>query len=95
MKTILALLALTFPLAAHAADAKPDALAHGKGADFTGGAKDLYGSTVDGEEVNYVYAQPTGVHASMQMKFTVSLAPAISVTVAVIWPSWGGTPGGV
>jgi hypothetical protein len=62
-------------IALNAADTKPAALAHFAGPDFQGGAKDLYGSSFDGEQVNYVYAAPTGKHSTMQVKFSLKAIP--------------------
>ena len=70
------LLWLTLVLSAAAADATPEPLAHFAGADFQGGAKDLYGTAYEGEQVNTVYAEPTGPHSAMQLKFPVKRVPA-------------------
>lgn len=51
------------------------ALAHFTGSEFHGGAKDLYGSAIDGEQVNYVYAQPTGKRSTMKVTFAVQEVP--------------------
>ena len=53
----------------------PAALAHFSGAEFQGGAKDLFGSDSDGEQVNYVYALPTGAHATMKVTFPLKSVP--------------------
>lgn len=52
-----------------------------KGSDFQNGGKDLYGSTVDGHSVNYVYAQPTGSHAKMEVRFNLTTVPEEPVFV--------------
>ena len=54
----------------------PEAVAYFKGSEFQGGAKDLFGADYDGEQVNYVYAEPTGKHAKMQVKFNLKAVPA-------------------
>jgi hypothetical protein len=46
------------------------------GSEFAGGAKDLFGAVMDGEPVNYVYAQPTGARSSMEVKFALKQVPA-------------------
>ena len=71
------MLSLTLVLAAGAAEPRPEALAHFTGAEFQGGAKDLFGSNIDGEQVNYVYALPTGAHAT-----------SASRQVKLAWVSW-------
>src|ERR1039458_9708100 len=68
-RLILLIMQLAIGLAAAAAEPRPDALVHFTGADFQGGAKDLFGSNIDGEQVNYVYALPTGAHATMKVTF--------------------------
>ncbi|MGB9624863.1 MAG: beta-N-acetylglucosaminidase domain-containing protein [Phycisphaerae bacterium] len=55
---------------------KPQALAAFAGSEFAGGAKDLFGAVMDGEPVNYVYAQPTGDRSRMQVVFHVNRIPA-------------------
>jgi len=59
-----------------AGEPRPQALAAFTGSEFLGGAKDLFGAVMDGEPVNYVYAQPTGGRSRMQVKFTVKQVPA-------------------
>ena len=54
----------------------PAAVAHMTGEDFAGGAKDVFGATREGEQVNYVYARPTGRHATMRATFTLPRMPA-------------------
>ena len=66
---------LAIGLAAAAAEPRPEALAHFTGAEFQGGAKDLFGSNIDGEQVNYVYALPTGAHATMKVSFALKSVP--------------------
>jgi len=46
------------------------------GSDFKNGGKDLYGSVIEGRSVNYVYAQPTGIHAAMELPFTLASVPS-------------------
>ncbi len=58
-----------------AAETRPEALADFTGAEFQGGAKDLFGSSFDGEQVNYVYARPTGAHATMKAVFPLKTVP--------------------
>jgi hypothetical protein len=53
----------------------PSAVALFNGAQFQGGAKDLYGSDHDGENVNYIYALPTKSHSVMETTFQVEGAP--------------------
>lgn len=54
--------------------------AHGQryvaGADFSGGAKDVFGSVHFGELVNIVYAQSTGPLAAMRTEITLDRVPA-------------------
>lgn len=71
-KQLLMVLAIAYPLAlpVMASAGAGAAVANFVGSEFQGGAKDLFGSTMDGEQVNYVYAQPTGKHAKMQVRFT-------------------------
>ena len=57
-----------------AADRTTEALARFAGDELAGGAKDLYGATMDGEQVNYVYAQANGPRSTMQAKFTLNRA---------------------
>jgi hypothetical protein len=52
------------------------ALAHWKGADFSGGAKARFGSLKEGEEVNYIYAALTDADATMRYAFDVRSVPA-------------------
>ncbi len=52
------------------------ALAQCTGADFSGGAKDIYGTDVEGEKVNCIYARPTGKSATMQATFKIKSVPA-------------------
>src|ERR1035437_2780636 len=73
---LLILLSLAAILPLRAVEKIPAALAHFTGAEFQGGAKDLYGTTSDGEQVNTVYAEPTGPHSAMQLKFPVKRVPA-------------------
>ena len=68
-------LGLALTLSATASAATPEALASFTGPEFQDGAKDLFGSSFDGEQVNYVYAQPTGSHASMKATFTLERVP--------------------
>jgi hypothetical protein len=70
------ILSLTLALVAGASAPTPEALVHFTGAEFQGGAKDLFGSTFDGEQVNYVYALPTGAHATMKLTFPLKSVPA-------------------
>lgn len=58
-----------------AAGPKGEALHHVGGAELQGGAMDLYGSVMDGESVNYVYAAPTGARSSMRTTFTLRAVP--------------------
>ena len=51
------------------------AVAVGTGADFSGGAKDVFGTASEGEQVNTVYAETTGRHATMQLKFVLRTVP--------------------
>jgi hypothetical protein len=69
-------LGLTLVLSAAASEPKPEALASFTGAEFQGGAKDLYGTAYDGEQVNTVYAEPTGPHSTMELRFPVRSVPA-------------------
>lgn len=69
-------LSLALVASAWAAEEKSPALANFAGAEFSGGAKDRFGSAIDGEQVNYVYARPTGPLATMQVKFAVKDLPA-------------------
>ncbi|MBP6964085.1 MAG: beta-N-acetylglucosaminidase domain-containing protein [Armatimonadetes bacterium] len=73
----LALIAIIVCLAGGTSHAKPEpALADLAGTDFEGGAANLYGSTMAGEiQVNYVYAEPTGGHSTMQATFEVKSVP--------------------
>lgn len=73
---LIALAFLGSAASAGGADKAAEALAHFAGAEFSGGAKDLFGSLIDGEQVNYVYAQPTGAHSRMQIKFSLSGIPS-------------------
>ncbi|HOW19312.1 MAG TPA: hypothetical protein PLC79_09765, partial [Phycisphaerae bacterium] len=59
-----------------AGESKPQALAVFTGSEFAGGAKDLFGAVMDGEPVNYVYAEPTGARSRMQVRFDVKQIPA-------------------
>ncbi len=52
-----------------------DALAHFTGSEFEGGAKDLFGTAYDGEQVNTVYAEATGPHSRMQVAFVLKAVP--------------------
>lgn len=72
---------LTLALSAAASEAKPEALASFTGAEFKGGAKDLYGTASDGEQVNTVYAEPTGPHSVMQLELPVKRVPAAPLFV--------------
>jgi hypothetical protein len=72
---VLPIVLLAVARTAPAADAKAEPLAHFAGADFQGGAKDLYGTAYDGEQVNTVYAEPTGPHSAMQLTFPVKHVP--------------------
>jgi hypothetical protein len=71
---LLILLSLAAILPLRAEEKIPAALAHFSGAEFQGGAKDLFGSDSDGEQVNYVYALPTG-RATMQVTFRLKSLP--------------------
>jgi len=71
---IVALLAAAAP--ARPADRANEAVASFKGSEFEGGAKDLFGSSFDGEQVNYVYAASTGKHSVMQVGFALASVPA-------------------
>jgi hypothetical protein len=68
---------VVFLIAAGLVAAEPTlpALARFLGSDFSGGAKDTYGASYEGERVNCVYAQPTGPHARMQAAFTIDRLP--------------------
>ncbi len=63
--------------ASAATDQATSALAHFSGPDFAGGAKDLFGSSFDGEQVNYIYAAPTGEHSTMRVGFEVATIPPV------------------
>lgn len=78
MKPIIILLvgSLTAFIPIWAAAQTTTALAQLTGGDFTGGAKDIYGSDVEGEQVNCVYAQSTGVSGVMQASFKLKSVPA-------------------
>ncbi|MEW6746956.1 MAG: hypothetical protein AB1486_29825 [Planctomycetota bacterium] len=52
-----------------------DALVRLSGAELKGGAKDRFGAAFFGEQVNYVYAQTTGPHASVQGTFDIGTVP--------------------
>ena len=69
------LLWLTLAVSAAGSQPTPEALASFTGAEFRGGAKDLFGSNFDGEQVNYVYALPTGAHATMEVTFPLKSVP--------------------
>jgi hypothetical protein len=79
--TLLGFQILALSLPASAAQAPALALAWVSGADFAGGAKDLYGTAYAGEQVNTVYAEPTGRHSRMQWSFTVQQPPALPLFV--------------
>ncbi|HEX4122284.1 MAG TPA: beta-N-acetylglucosaminidase domain-containing protein [Verrucomicrobiae bacterium] len=72
---LLILLSLTAILPLRAEEQIPAALAHFTGADFQGGAKDLFGSDFDGNQVNEIYAMPTGAHATMEVTFPLQRVP--------------------
>ncbi len=68
------MLALIALLAATCAAAEP--LAVLRGTDFAGGANRHYGTTIHGkDEVNYVYARPTGAESTMQAAFALETVP--------------------
>jgi hypothetical protein len=48
-----------------------------RGVDFAEGAKESFGADKYGEQVNYVYAQPTGPQARMRATFTIERAPGV------------------
>lgn len=60
-------------------------LARWRGTDLAGGAASRFGSTHHGEAgVNYVYAAPTGEHASMRAEFELSAVVAEPVFLHVL-----------
>jgi hypothetical protein len=69
-------IALLTGVPALAEERPQEAIAHFAGSDFAGGANDLYGSVFDGQQVNYVYAEPTGSRSVMQVKFSLEVIPA-------------------
>jgi hypothetical protein len=64
-----------------AAPAPRPAVAWVSGADLAGGAKDLFGTAYGGEQVNTVYAEPTGGRSRMQWNFTLREPPALPLFV--------------
>ena len=74
MRALLALLSAVFAAASSAAAGAGDsALVTLKGTDFEGGANGLYGSTQHAvDDVNYVYAKPTGPHSTMRAEFELA-----------------------
>jgi hypothetical protein len=77
----LILLSLAAVLPLRAAERLPAALAQFTGADFQGGVKDLYGTAYEGEQVNTVYAEPTGPRSTMQLKFPITELPTAPLFV--------------
>jgi hypothetical protein len=68
---LIAVLTLGFALSAPAAT-----VVDLVGTDLNGGAAEVFGSTYGGEiEVNYIYAQPTGVRSSMAASFGMAEGP--------------------
>ena len=59
----------------NAAAPLPVALAHFTGAEFNGGAKDVYGTSEGIEMINTIYSQAAGPRATMELKFTLSSLP--------------------
>jgi hypothetical protein len=72
---------LALPFCGRPAERSAVALAAYTGADFGGGAKDLFGTAYSGEQVNTVYALSTGTHATMQLKFPLKSIPAVPLFV--------------
>jgi hypothetical protein len=76
--------AVVFCLGAAAA-AAGQPVARLRGTDFAGGAAHVYGTVQnDTADVNYVYARPTGTHASMRAKFRVAAIPGDAVFLHVM-----------
>ncbi len=72
-----ALCVLAATLAFPASGQSPSAVAQLAGADFSGGAKDLFGASFYARDrVNYVYAQPSGPAATMTARFQLATAPS-------------------
>ena len=72
----LAVLALTIGISMLSAAERPRAaVASFAGPEFEGGAKDLVGTSFDGQEVNTIYSLQTGPRSSMLAKFTVQSVP--------------------
>jgi hypothetical protein len=72
----LAVLALTIGISMLAAAERPRAaVASFAGPEFEGGAKDLVGTSFDGQEVNTIYSLQTGPRSGMRAKFTVQTMP--------------------
>jgi hypothetical protein len=67
-----AVLALGLTAVTGAADTGDLVAAELAGTDFAGGANALFGDLKDGESVNYVYAQSTGGHSTMEATATVA-----------------------
>jgi hypothetical protein len=74
--TLLLTVALSAASAAGAANTPPAVLLHFVGAEFSGGAKDRFGSAYDGEQVNTIYAAPTKPRCTMQVQFVLPTVPA-------------------
>ena len=76
------LLASDVPVPARAVERQPLAYLHGT--DFIGGASSDFGTSYYGQErVNFVYAQPTGSHATMRAEFTLTRVPDGEVSLHV------------
>jgi hypothetical protein len=60
---------------AHAAESPRPAVAVFAGPEFEGGAKDAIGTSFAGQEVNTIYARPTGGRSSMHVKFEAGSLP--------------------
>jgi hypothetical protein len=59
----------------YSSESIPAPLAQFSGAEFQGGAKDLYGTAFDGEQVNTIYAEPTSPRSTMQVTFSIKNVP--------------------
>src|ERR1039458_5780172 len=73
--TLQILLSVRIVLGDNPATPLPVALAHFTGAEFSGGAKDMYGTSEGIEMINTIYSQAAGPRATMELKFTLSSLP--------------------
>jgi beta-N-acetylglucosaminidase len=82
-KHFLLLLSLAFvPAVRSAGNAQESVpLAQFTGPEFRGGGKDLAGTAFDGEQVNTLYAEPSGPRSTMQVSFSITNVPVVPLFI--------------